>query len=463
MALSGIFYGTSSNPRIKPQISWEAVQSVAGNYSDVTAKLQYTRSNSGYTTGGTWKGSLTINGDTLSKSLYMEITYGNVTTVITHKVRVYHNDDGKKSITISGTGGIVTPAEASLKTTEISASVTLDTIPRASGISATDCNIGANATVVVGKKDASFTHSIGYKFGALTGYLSATGQPVDKAEIFSGTVVNFAVPESFYAQIPDSPTGECTLTCNTYQGTTKIGSSTASFTVTAPKSKCAPTVSLQVEDTNPATIALTGNSQVLVLNASVARCILTAEARHSATIAQMTLLGKTAESQTDLSPVQTGNISYSATDSRGYRTEQTYTAQTVPYVLPTVNASVKRDSPTANTAVLTVTGQCFAGSFGAAENTFRLEAYVDGMLEESMRVSPKEDNSYCVDIPLLWVPYQQTSAVRVVAKDTLFTLEKTVTLSAGVPVFDWGAGDFRFHVPVYMPQLYVDGKEVTGG
>ena len=39
MALSGIFYGTSSNPRIKPQISWSAKQSVAGNYSDVTAKL----------------------------------------------------------------------------------------------------------------------------------------------------------------------------------------------------------------------------------------------------------------------------------------------------------------------------------------------------------------------------------------------------------------------------------------
>ena len=366
MALSGIFYGTSSNPRIKPQISWSATQSVAGNYSDVTAKLQYTRSNSGYTTGGTWKGSLTINGDTLSKSLYMEITYGNVTTVITHTVRVYHDGSGKKTITVSGTGGITSPAEASLKTTDISAKITLDTIPRASAISATDCNIGANSTVVVSKKDSGFTHTLAYKFGSLSGYIASTGEPVETAEKFSQTVVNFSVPESFYAQIPDAPSGTCTLTCVTYQGATKIGTKTASFTVTALKDQCAPEISLAVEDTWEKTCQLTGDPQVLVLNASKAKCLLTATAKHAATVVSRTLLGKAVPEEALLDPVTTAELVYAVTDSRGYSVEQTYPAPYIAYVQPTVNASVKRDSPTANPAVLTVTGQCFCGSFGAA-------------------------------------------------------------------------------------------------
>ena len=449
MALSGIFYGTSSNPRIKPQISWSAVQSVAGNYSDVTAKLQYTRSNSGYTTGGTWKGTLTIGGDTVTKSLYMEITYGNTTTVITHKVRVYHGDNGKKSITISGTGGIVTPADASLKTTDISETVTLDTIPRASTISATDCNIGSCSTVVVGKKDGSFTHSIGYAFGSLSGFLTANGECTSAEEKFSQTVVNFALPEHFYAQIPNSPTGVCTLTCNTYQGQTKIGSKTTSFTVTASESLCKPEISLAVMDVNPVTEALTGNAQVLVLNASTARCFLSAEGKQSAQIDQMTLLGQVTAGQTDLLLVATGNLTYSATDTRGYRTEQTYTAQVVPYVMPTVNVSVKRDSPTADTAVLTVTGQCFHGSFGQTDNTFLLEISVAEQPTIQVQVPLQTDNRYQVQVPLTGLSYQHSHLVQVTGTDKLNRVEKTVSLSAGVPVFDWGAADFQFHVPVY--------------
>lgn len=460
MALSGVFYGTTSNPRIKPQISWEAVQSVAGNYSDVTARLQYTRSNSGYTTGGTWKGSLTINGDTASKSLHVEITNGNLTTAITHTVRVYHDAAGKKSITISASGGITSPADSTLKTTAISAIVTLDTIPRASEISATDCNIGAVSTVVISQKNSDFTHTLAYQFGALSGYLSAAGQPVEKAEKFSQTVVNFTVPESFYAQIPDSPTGQCRLTCVSYSGSAEIGTKTAAFTVTASKDKCLPDISLTAEDTWEKTCQLTGDPQVLVLNASRVQCTLAATAKNGASIVSRTLLSEQVPEQTLLDPVTTAAIAYAATDSRGYCAEQTYQAPHIPYITPTINLSVKRDAPTANTATLTVTGQCFAGSFGAAENTFSLDVYVDGALEDSRGVTLREDNSYSITIGLSYTPYQQSSAVRVVGRDAIFEMEKTATLPAGVPVFDWGAGDFRFNVPVYMPKLYVDEKEV---
>ena len=62
MALSGAFTGTTGNQYIFPTIKWSAVQSQDGNYSDVTATLYYSRSNSGYTTSGTWSGGITIDG-----------------------------------------------------------------------------------------------------------------------------------------------------------------------------------------------------------------------------------------------------------------------------------------------------------------------------------------------------------------------------------------------------------------
>ena len=61
MALSGAFTGTTGNQYIFPTIKWSAVQSQDGNYSDVTATLYYSRSNSGYTTSGTWSGGITID------------------------------------------------------------------------------------------------------------------------------------------------------------------------------------------------------------------------------------------------------------------------------------------------------------------------------------------------------------------------------------------------------------------
>lgn len=462
MALSGTFYGTSSNPRIKPQIVWSAVQSVAGNYSDVTAKLQYTRSNSGYTTGGTWQGTLTINGESKTDKLYMEITYGNTTTVLTSTVRVYHDADGTKSITISGTGGIVTPASASLKTTEISASVTLDTIARASAVSATDCNIGSCSTVVVDKMDSSLKSSLAYQFGSLSGYITSAGAVSTTEQKFSGTVVNFQVPTSFYAQIPGAAQGKCYLTCNTYSGSTKIGSTTAAFTATAAENLCAPVVTGTVKDTRAATVALTGNDQVLVLNASKATCTITATARNSATIAQKTIFGKTVTgTQLVLDGVSKGEIVFVARDTRGYVTRLTHQAKTVPYVKLTANVTVKRDTPTGDTATVTVTGKCYKGSFGLCDNTLHLTLEVEGTgTVQELNPTLNEDNTYRSVFSLSGLPYDSSYILNLTAEDKLDVVTKAATLPRGVPVFDWGQGDFRFHVPVYIPKLYVNGREI---
>lgn len=462
MALSGTFYGTTSNPRIKPQIVWSAKQSVAGNYSDVTAVLQYTRSNSGYTTGGTWEGTLSINGETVTDKLYLEITYGNTTTALSATVRVYHGDDGKKSIAISATGGIVTPAEASLKTTEISETITLDTIPRASEISATDCNIGSCSTLVIDKKSSSLSSSLAYRFGSLTGYITSAGGVSTAEKKFSATVVNFKVPTTFYAQIPEAARGTCTITCTTYAGSVKVGSTTTTFCATAAESLCAPTVAGAVKDTRAETVALTGNDQVLVLNASKATCTITATARNSATITKKSIFGRSVTgTQLVLDPPTKGEIAFVAKDSRGYRTQLNYTAQTVAYLKPTANIKPKRDTPTGSTAKVTVTGKCFQGSFGKSSNTLTLKLEVVGT-GTTLTLTPtvNDDNTYRGVFKLTGLPYENSYSLKLTLTDKLTTITKNATLPRGMPVFDWGKSDFQFHVPVYIPKLYVDGKQI---
>lgn len=140
MAGSGSFTGTTANSAIVPTITWSAAQSQEGNYSDVTAVLTYDRTNSGYTTYGTWSGSITINGAATAGSRYLEIGYQTHTEAIRATVRVYHETDGSRSVTISAAGGI---SGTSLSSTEIAASVTLNTIPRASALSFGTFTLGA--------------------------------------------------------------------------------------------------------------------------------------------------------------------------------------------------------------------------------------------------------------------------------------------------------------------------------
>lgn len=131
MALSGSFTGTTNNQYIQPKIAWSATQDKAGNFSTVTATLTYSRTNSGYTTSGRWSGSITINGVTTSHTTTNEIViaYNSNTKAMSATVKVPHNNDGKKSINISCTGGI-TYESVSLKSTNCSSDITLDTIPR---------------------------------------------------------------------------------------------------------------------------------------------------------------------------------------------------------------------------------------------------------------------------------------------------------------------------------------------
>lgn len=446
MALSGTFYGTTSNDRVKPKIEWSGVQSIEGNYTDITATLYYSRTNKGYETAGLWKGSLTIDGDKKEKSWNLSITYNSNTEAITHTVRVYHDSYGARTVTISAAGGI---AVSSMKTTSISCEVTLPTIPRASTLSAVNGDIGGLSTVVVDRKNAAFTHSVSYRFGTEEGYLKSDGSVSGAEEKLTATAINFRLPESFYSQIPDSKNGVCTLTCRTYQGNTLIGTNTATFTVTANPAFCAPVFTATAEDIDPATTLLTGDPKVLIPGKSRVLCIVNAAAQKDATVRSITVGGiEITDSRWILEKPTDCRIPVAVTDSRGYRTETVLTPDTVPYVPLTATAQVSREDPTSDTAVLTVTGKCYKGSFGAADNALTLSYEVAGGEPVEVPVNMGEDMTYSVSLPIEDLAYTQAHSLTVTMGDALSEITKDLTVQKGIPVFDWGENDFQFHVPV---------------
>ena len=459
MALSGTFSGTTANSRIKPTITWSAVQSAAGNYSDITATLTYSRTNKGYTTNGTWSGSITIGGKTFSGKKYITITYQSDTVAMTATARVSHDAYGALSLTISASGGI---SGTSLDSTTISRQVTLDTIARASSVSAANAAIGSCATVVIARKNDSFTHTVAYSFGSLSGYINGAGEPVDAAEKFSALTVNFLLPDSFYDQIPAAPSGLCRLTCRTYSGSALIGQSTANFTVTADPAVCGPTVTGTVVDENPATLALTGDSGKFVRYLSSALCTVQAFARCGATVTEIKVDDVVITGNVHrLAQVEKPTLQLQVTDSRGYTASAVLTLPLVPYRILTNNAVIRRTDPTSGGAVLKLSGDGYGGSFGAKDNILTASYAVAGAQPVPVTLTVGADEKYNLEVPLQGLDYTRSHSLTVTVADSAMTVTKMLTLNKGTPVFDWGAEDFQFHVPVDLPALTVAGQPLA--
>lgn len=137
---------------------------------------------------------------------------------------VTHNADGTKTISLKGffdSLGLTTK----LTDLTVTGNVTLKTIPRASSFSLSASTVTAGSTsmtVNITRASSSFTHTVQWKLGSHT--KSTTGV---------GTSASYTIPESWLDAIPNSTSGTGTVTVTTYNGSTKIGSASKSFTVKA--------------------------------------------------------------------------------------------------------------------------------------------------------------------------------------------------------------------------------------
>lgn len=364
---------------------------------------------------------------------------------------IAHNTDGSRSVKLElemrgyGENNYLSFRVAATK------EIPLTHIPRASTAGASDANIGAISTVSVIRRSAAYYHSIAYRFGALSGYLNADGSVSAQETKMSQTSIPFLVPENFYAQIPDSPTGICVLTVRTYSGAHRIGEDqTTQFTVTAARNLCTPQVSGVVEDVNTRTIALTGDRNTLVRYVSNALCTITAAARNSASIASKAIAGvKVSGNSLQINAVDTNSVVFACADTRGYTTSATVKKTLVPYIHLSAGVAAGRKDPTSGRAWLTVSGNWFHGSFGAVNNTLAISYAINGGASVSMNVAT-DGNTYTAEAELTGLDYQKSHTITVTVTDQLETVAKSVPVGKGIPVFDWGEENFAFHVPVEL-------------
>lgn len=97
----------------------------------------------------------------------------------------------------------------------------------ASTLSVGNGTIGSALVITINRSNSALTHTLTYAFAG------ATGTIVTKT---TGTAVSWTPAMSLCGKIPNAASGSCTLTCDTYSGSTKIGSTTKSITLTCPAS-----------------------------------------------------------------------------------------------------------------------------------------------------------------------------------------------------------------------------------
>ena len=131
-------------------------------------------------------------------------------------------------------GIAVTLSGAYWGTVTASGSGTLNTIPRTSTISlsASSVAVGSAITVNITRASTDFTHKVYYTFGSKSITISSSAT----------TSASYTIPTDHATVIPNATSGSATITVDTYNGSTKIGSASKSFTVTVPSS-LVPTIS----------------------------------------------------------------------------------------------------------------------------------------------------------------------------------------------------------------------------
>lgn len=391
-----------------------------------------------YYTNAVRMDAVTINGTKVySGGTYSDITDYKDRTFGSGTLTIPHNSDGSGSFTISAVSGWI---YGNGDYYGASQTFTLPTIPRASSVSCSTANIGSNATITINRASSSFTHTLTYSFGSLSGTIATKT---------SSTNISWTIPTTFYAQIPNDRSGTGTITCQTYNGSTLIGSKPTPFTATVNESASKPTLNPTAVDSNSATIALTGNSSKFIKYYSNASVATGAQARNSATLTsqRITCGAKSITSASGtINAVESGSFTFSATDSRGYPTTQTVNKTLIEYIKLT--CSLNAGAPTtAGVATLKISGNYWNGTFGAVANTltvqYRYKTQGGSYGSWTTVSATKSNNTYNATATISGLNYQTTYVFQARAVDKLATINTDEQARRTTPIFDWSKNDFN--------------------
>ena len=229
-------YGRNMSLELKAELTG---QNIAGNYSSVHVTA-YLHTN-GYASmwGVSADATITINGGSAIEHPGINIGINSAQKIWDHTYNVGHNNDGTKTVGVKLSVGLNTGGYGSAM---VAFDYRLPDIPRASSVSDMTGTLGSAMTININRKVSSFTHTVKYYFGNLSGTI-ATGV---------GTSVSWTPPLNLATQIPSASSGWGNITVDTYSGSTKIGSKSAQLTLNVPTSMTPTLGSITLTDSNAA-------------------------------------------------------------------------------------------------------------------------------------------------------------------------------------------------------------------
>lgn len=323
-----------------------------------------------------------------------------------------------------------------------------------STITATDTYFESMTTIAVNRKNKNFTHSIEYSIGDYTA-------PIVERDKTSN--YNFYIENGLIEELPPGDNqGTMTFTCYTYDphGYLVGEPQTADIKVIIPNNSGRITLNVSVEDTNPTTLALTGDSSILVRGYSNAYVVCQAIPLTGNTITSQTITagnkiinGSTAT----FNAVNIDTFSFMAVDSRNFTAVKDYTAPMINYTPLSTNIYVSIPTVSGKITVK-VEGNYFNQSFGKLNNTlsvlYRYKVLGEDWPAEGgwRQIGPTvSGDNYYSEFDITGFNYRSTYVFQAIAYDKLTTIVSPEVLTIGKPVFDWGKEDFHIGV-----QLNVD-------
>lgn len=435
---------------------------VVNNTSNVTINL-YGATIGSYNYSGfkTPKATIKVDGTEKVSSVVSGLTSTKYTLIAKTTYDIEHTSNGTKTINVVGEYNPNTSSYSYLpKKTTITGSVTLSTIAQRTEITVSDTYIESKPTILLNKKNDSFTTTLRYKFEGLTNWTTMVEKTANK------TYYNdWAIPTSAYTLIPNDKRKLCIIQAITYSGSEQVGEAyETSFYAVANEEKCRPSLSSLSITNSVDYSSLTGSASKFIKYISKPKITWIATPKSEATISNQTINGNSCTSPYT-APNWLDSYVIGITDSRGFINTHTYNSnnmEIVDYVPLTLVANVKRHTPTDGKVVVSIGGNWFNGNFGVADNA--LIAYykyrkkgTDTWTTSDNLTLAKTNNKYSCETTLENFVYTDAFEFIFYISDKVSSINSgTIQVPSGKTVADWGKDDFRINAP-----LSVEGYDMA--
>lgn len=195
--------------------------------------------------------SLTLDGQNVHSSNPVWEVWDGEVTLASGSTTISHNSDGRKTLPFSCT---FNPNNGLHRTITVSGNLGLTAIPRSSSVSVSSGVIGSSVTININRQSSSFKHTVRYAWAGKSGTIATN---VDTSTIWT-------IPLEFANDIPNSASGTGTIYVDTYSGSTKTGTQSATFTASVSANVKPSFTGISLSDLNGAAQNLIPNENTFI-------------------------------------------------------------------------------------------------------------------------------------------------------------------------------------------------------